>query len=311
MLVDGHGVGLWSGGERTIGATSHRPGTVSSMDRRKPSALSPSSIDLWEQCPRRYEQEKVLRRESLPGIDAVVGTFVHRVLELLMQGKPGERTIDLARRAAKQAWAELQMNNEYRALGIELDSAEALEFRRRAWQSIRGYFEMENPNKVEVVATEQYVEVTIAGVPMRGIIDRLDRDVFDDLVVTDYKSGKVPYKTYQGPKMRQLNLYAAMVGEKVGERPTDGRLLFTTFGKELTTRFTEDSIDEALQVAFAVWESLDRAMESGEFEPKPGPLCGWCPFVTECPEGLDEIRERRAAGKLKKSAPAYDLAVSD
>ena len=28
------------------------------------------------------------------------------------------------------------------------------------------------------------------------------------------------------------------------------------------------------------------------FDPSPGPLCGWCPHVANCPEGLAEVRRR-------------------
>ena len=42
-------------------------------------------------------------------------------------------------------------------------------------------------------------------------------------------------------------------------------------------------------------------------EARPGVLCGWCPFVSECPEGLAELARRQAIGKLPAHAPAAAL----
>ncbi len=40
------------------------------------------------------------------------------------------------------------------------------------------------------------------------------------------------------------------------------------------------------------------------FDPRPGPLCGWCPYAAVCPEGQTEIRRRVELGVLGDHAPA-------
>ena len=57
-----------------------------------PERLSPSGAATFDQCPRRWRFRYVERMPDPPGIDALVGTFAHRVLELLMQQVPGRRT---------------------------------------------------------------------------------------------------------------------------------------------------------------------------------------------------------------------------
>lgn len=298
-------------------------GPVTSLE--PPSGLSPSSLDLWEQCQRRFRIEKVERRPTGgSGLDAVVGIYVHRVLEILMAEPMRRRTIDRARLLCGEVWKEIQEREDYKALGLggqpyvgpaeeaEDQAAARLAFRRRVWASVRSYFETENPAYIDVVATEQKLGAVIEGVPIRGIVDRIERDAFDDLVVTDYKSGKVPAPMFRGPKLRQLNLYAALVEAVLDERPTDGRLVFTSFGKVIGTKFTPDTVSEAVEAAVDAWEGIGAAMAvDGPWEPSPGPLCGWCPWVGECDEGLAEIRDRRGAGKLKKAAPNYDLAAPE
>ena len=283
---------------------------VGPMERLMPDGLSPSSIELWMQCPKRFEQEKVLGRRSPGGVDSSIGTFVHLVLELLMERPAPERTIDAARTILVAEWPTFLTTDNWTTLGITEDGDDARSFKRRVWAGVRGYFEIENPTRVEVVARERYLSAVCDGVPLRGIIDRLDRDVFDDVVVTDYKTGKVPIPAFAAPKYRQLNLYAAMVEQVDGVLPNEGRLLFTTYGRTLATTIDRESVEGAVETASKVWDELHDAEDVGVYEATPGGLCGWCPFVGECEAGLAEVRERRAAGKLKKHAPAWELAAA-
>lgn len=263
-------------------------------------ALSPSSIDLWLQCPLRFRKEKLEGRRGGSGIDAELGTCIHRALEYLMEQEPEERTAAAAKEGLRIGWTEMMASPDFIALGVPLEDLKALQ--RRAWASIRGYFEMEDPVKMNVVSTEQKVECELDGVPIRGIIDRVDLDERDRIVVKDYKSGKVPDKRYAGPKLRQLNLYGAMLREIGGTTPTEGQLLFTSFGETIRTRFTDRTLGEAIDTAQEVWAAVEVSRKDG-FEPNPGPLCGWCPFAAECPEGIVELKERRKKGRLKKTAP--------
>lgn len=276
------------------------------------SGLSPSSLELWLQCPRKFHAEKYEGRSGGTGRPAVLGTFVHLVLERLMGLEPDRRTVKAARELTLSAWPEFVAGDDWSQWaaqegdGFDVD---LVEFRRDAWSSVCGLFQIEDPAAVDVVATERFVESTVDGVPLRGIVDRLEReDVFGDLVVTDYKTGKVPAPWFRAAKFRQLNLYAALVESDQGERPAEGRLLFTTYGEVVGTSITAESVAEAVEVASAAWSSLRDAESSDEWPAQPGPLCGWCPFVAECEAGLAEVRERRAAGKLKRTAPAWELA---
>ena len=78
-----------------------------------PKRLSPSGAATFEQCPRRWRFRYVERLPDPPGIDALIGTFAHRVLELLMQQPPKRRSVDGARRIATGAWPEMSGDDDY------------------------------------------------------------------------------------------------------------------------------------------------------------------------------------------------------
>ncbi|GAC1529428.1 MAG: hypothetical protein NVS3B12_02700 [Acidimicrobiales bacterium] len=191
------------------------------------AALSPSSISTWKQCPKRFFFEKILRLETEPGLEAVCGSFVHEVLEHLM-GLPGpERHPETARRLATERWATFSADPHSRFLELGLDESATKEFKRRAWAGITGYFLIEDPARVEVVATEQQMQAELDGAPMFGIVDRLER-AGDRLVVSDYKTGKAPrWQDEIDEKLEQLRLYAAML-EALGTPVSTLRLLFVS-----------------------------------------------------------------------------------
>ncbi|MFN0091555.1 MAG: RecB family exonuclease [Acidimicrobiales bacterium] len=285
------------------GAPGGGPGPVFDAEGAAPRYLSPSSASTFSQCPRRWRFRYVERLPDPPGEAAVVGTLVHRVLELLCNEAPAQRTPERARLLAGAAWGELTPLAEFAGLG--LDAAGVRAFKWRAWRAIEGLWKLEDPAAVAVAATEHKVEAVLAGVPFLGVVDRLDRTP-EGLVVTDYKSGRPPHPNFAAPRLAQVLLYAAAVAAVTGEAPVRSRLVY--LGATVISAAAEpDAVEGAVAGLAATWEALNRACAADQFPARPGPLCGWCPFAGECPEGRLEIRRRADAGRLPAGAPGLSL----
>ncbi|MDH3295228.1 MAG: PD-(D/E)XK nuclease family protein [Acidimicrobiia bacterium] len=268
-----------------------------------PPYLSPSSASVFTGCPRRWRFKYIDRLSDPSGRAALVGTFAHRVLELLCQGSPEERTLDQAKELARNAWDEFAATDDY--VNLELDQDEARAFRWQAWLAIAGLWDIEDPAGVDVVSTEQKIQVELGSVPFVGIIDRVDR-IGGELVVSDYKSGTLPGHRWRQEKIQQVMLYAAALAGHTGQRPSRARLLYLG-QRVLDVRVTQSRIDDALAKLSEAWTEIDKACGRDEFEPRPSVLCGWCPFVAECPEGRAELLSRADAGRLPAHAPSAAL----
>lgn len=255
-----------------------------------PRRLSPSGAGTFEQCPRRWRLRYVERLPDPPGEAALAGSFAHRVLELLMQRDPHERTVEIAKAIARAEWPGVEADPDFRALGF--DETGSKHFRWKAWQAIEGLWALEDPKAVEVRATEHDVEADLGGVPFRGIVDRLDEEG-DGLVVTDYKSGKAPSARFRRGRLDQVLLYAAAVEQATGEMPVHARLLYLG-QRPVGIKVTRKEIDSVVDKLAGTWAAINTACDTDEFEPRTGPLCGWCPYVDRCPEGTKEVAKRQA-----------------
>lgn len=255
-----------------------------------PRRLSPSGAGTFEQCPRRWRLRYVERLPDPPGEAALAGSFAHRVLELLMQRDPHERTVEIAKAIARAQWPGVEADPDFRALGF--DETGSKHFRWKAWQAIEGLWALEDPKAVDVRATEHDVEADLGGVPFRGIVDRLDEEG-DGLVVTDYKSGKAPSARFRRGRLDQVLLYAAAVEQATGEMPVHARLLYLG-QRPVGIKVTREEIDSVVDKLAGTWAAINTACDTDEFEPRTGPLCGWCPYVDRCPEGTKEVAKRQA-----------------
>lgn len=269
-----------------------------------PPYLSPSSASTFQSCPRRWKFRYMDHLPDPAGEAALAGTFAHRVLEVLCQAPAAERTVDAARSIARDVWPETIEDPDFVALN--LDESQQRRFRWLSWTAIEGLWRLEDPALVTVESTEQKIDTVLDDVPFRGIVDRIDRASAIDgapLVVTDYKSGRAPSPRFAEPRLLQVLLYAAAIEASTGQRPQAARLLY--LGQCIVeTEVTAELIETAVRTLTDTWEQMGACIDADDFAPKPGPLCGWCPYADQCDEGLDELAQRVASGRIRSSAPA-------
>lgn len=245
---------------------------------------------MFEQCPRRWRFRYVERRPDMPGLSAVVGTFAHRVLELLLSERPAARTLDRAKRLARSIWADFSERGDYRHLG--LDEGGARDFRWRAWRAVKGLWDLEDPASVQVRDVEVRIESQVGEVPFRGVIDRIDVEP-DGLVVTDYKSGRLPPRRVRPERLRQVFMYAAALRADTGETPVRVRLHYLGQGS-VDGRVTEQELSAVVAGLTSTWRGIRAAREADVFDPRPGRLCEYCSYIELCPEGRAGVAERAA-----------------
>lgn len=270
-----------------------------------PPRLSPSGAGTFKQCPRRWKFKYIDRLPEATGEDALVGSFAHRVLELLLQRPPEQRTLEEARSIARTEWPETEALSDYQALGH--DETQSRRFRWNAWIAIEGLWRLEDPANVEVRATELDVEAELAGVPFRGIVDRIEKES-DGIVVSDYKSGKAPSRRFSRPRLDQVLLYAAAVEATTGEMPVRARLLYLG-QRTVGINVNRQEIETVTTQLADTWEAILTACTEDVFEPRPGPLCGWCSYVSGCPQGTTEVAKqanRRAEQRAEYDSVEWD-----
>lgn len=265
-----------------------------------PRHLSPSSASLFEQCPKRWYFRYIERLPEPPSEPALVGTFAHRVLELLLAKPPQERTQEAARQIARQVWPETEHNTEFHALALDAEAQRA--FRWKGWTAVAGLWKLEDPADVDVIDTERRVKVDIGGVPFLGVIDRVEAGD-DGTIITDYKSGSPPLERYQDDKLAQVLLYSAALSAADGITPARARLAYLG-STIIETPVSTERVDEVVEALRNTWDQLLEASTNNSFDAKPSPLCGWCPHIAHCAEGTAEVKARWQSGRMRLDAPA-------
>lgn len=266
-------------------------------DVEAPRSLSPSGASTFRQCARRWKFRYIDKLPDPPGAPALRGTFVHHVLEELLAVPPAHRTLERARAICRDLWPALAGNADFEALELSADDERA--FRWNSWRDIEGFFELVDPTGVEVVDRERDLSATLDGVPFRGIVDLVDR-VPDGLRITDYKTGRPPGSRFVYSRLTQVWLYAAAAAAG-GDDVSGVRLLYlgeTGNGRdhrepiEISRSFDHEAVHAAVDEHRITWDRIAEATGTGRFSPTTGPLCSWCPYRDDCPEGQLEHQRR-------------------
>ena len=248
---------------------------------KPPPHLSVSSIQTFQQCPQKFKFNKIDLIQDAPGEAAIMGNFVHDVLEELYKNPPQERNIDVARNLARQMWSEKW---EQPTLEVVRRSEDVKEFRWKAWWCIENLWAVESPENVNTVGLEYEVNTEIGGVRIKGFIDRISQS--DDsmfLTVSDYKTGKTPKPAYEDDKFFQLFVYAKLISIlEVGE--TDKvELIYLKDSKKITRSVSDLDLSKAVNTIQDTKTEIDKRCVSGHFEANKSILCNWCSYKSICP----------------------------
>jgi RecB family exonuclease len=150
----------------------------------------------------------------------------------------------------------------------------------------------------EVLHTEEWFEVQIAGTKVAGRIDRMDRTADGSVAIVDYKTGKARSQE-DADESLQLSIYAMAAREKWGY-PVGALVFHNLEGNvPVVSRRSEFQLESARE------QVLDaaRGIAAGNFDPKTGRHCNFCAFRGLCPAQEKWIPNLSStqAGKQTKS----------
>lgn len=209
---------------------------------------SHSALKDFEGCHRRYHEVKVLKKYPFTDTDATIyGKELHTAAELYIKdGTP--------------------LPPQFAFLKDTLDALNAKPGRKLC------EYEM------GVTADLKPCGFKDKNVWVRGIADLL---IIDDenltAKVVDYKSGNNKY-----PDRDQLKLMALMVFAHFPHiRRVSGALLFVVKDDIATASYMVGEAEEYWWDYRQRVARIEQAHETGVWNPKPTPLCGWCP-VKSC-----------------------------
>jgi putative RecB family exonuclease len=246
-----------------------------------PRTLSPSKVASFTDCALAFRFSAIDRLPEPPAPWSTKGTLVHSALEKLHVLPAAQRTPEAGTACLAAAAEELRADPEYTELELD-DEAEAA-FHAEAAELVQRYFLIEDPRAIEAIGLELKMDVTVDGVRLRGIIDRLELDADGELVVTDYKTGSVPSEMHERKRLSGVHLYSLLCEELLGKRPKRVQLLYLKQPVAIITEPTDQSTRGTRRTLAAVWQAVERACEREDFRPKPSRLCDYCAFQAYCP----------------------------
>ena len=175
-----------------------------------PVSLSPSAVNQFGNCGQAFKFKYIDRLPTPDSLAMLKGNIVHDAL-FRFYYRPQEYAGDLAR----CVWEACEAEGEA-AAGL-LDECDAL---------AKNIFQLEVPNEVVPMGCELRLDLPLAGHGAVGIIDRLDLTPSGDIIVVDYKTGKVPQKRDEANKLQGVMFYAMMIEEMLGVRPALVKLMY-------------------------------------------------------------------------------------
>jgi DNA helicase-2/ATP-dependent DNA helicase PcrA len=262
-------------GRRMLIAARHEPSLEAFLPRRGDGALSlsASDLDLYLTCPLKYKFRRVFGIPEEPTINQRFGILIHSVLERFHKDAgEGEAT--------NGGLAELMdlFESGWRRSGFG-SSDDELQFRDRAREAMRLYWEREREAEGVPVWLERKFDIRIGEHQVRGRVDRVDRLPDGSYELIDYKTGERKNEA-QLENDLQLALYRLAAREAWGLEAGTGSYYYVLDADKVAAPVRADDAERVERTVLEVGEGV----LGQDFEPRPSPTtCSWCDYRLICP----------------------------
>jgi len=277
---------------------------------RKLFTCTPTRLDTWLSCPRRYRFSYLDRRQKgLPWAHNSVGSSVHNALRDWWSLPVDRRTAGSAEEIVARGW----LTDGFR------DDAQSAQWRDRAAAMTACYVDTLDPTE-EPAGVERTVATATHGMALSGRVDRIDRRPSDDggeeLVVVDYKTGRRTLDVDDAKSSLALAVYVVATRRTMRTRSRRVELHHLPSGSIAAYDHSEESLERHLGRAQAIAEEASAAQSlwheqlsaraedaadgdaaaieaiDAAFPASPGSLCSWCDFRRHCPSGREASSDR-------------------
>ena len=242
--------------------------------------LSVSQIRTYLRCPRQYEYIYINKMRPPVTSSLLLGRAFHKAIEEANRAKMETGEI-LSNDDVKDAFSQMWDREKTK---VEWEDGEDQGQLKDHGLAMTSHYYQEVGQKLRPKLIEQGTTVDIEGVPVKVVIDLVERDG----KIRDFKTAKRTPAKDEADRSIQLSTYAMAYREMTGERESGAQLDYTVnlkSGPKIT--HLETQIDDSrIERTKTLIKGVAQAISSGMFYPVEESFsCSFCPFRDLCKGG--------------------------
>jgi len=295
---------------------------VTDPEELKTIRISPSSINTFRQCPRKWYYTYVLALDTPTTVHLIRGNIVHRVLENMFKQKfvpSGEafrpHMINGAKKMLDKEWKDMDQ--------LELSEEENEMYYEESWNMINRFFTKFCDNIQEGIRMKKFSNETqgyyftkptfkelwiddqykiqfndkwksekVANedkepfeetLNVGGFIDSVQKDFDNNIILVDYKTSSKYQNVLSEEYTLQLAIYAYLWQKQTGNMPAFVAINYLKYDETFYIMVTPSFIKNAVRKIKDMRRFIVEAgLDEEKYIANENKLCDWCPFQERC-----------------------------
>ena len=263
---------------------------------------SPSSINTYRSCPRKFWYQYISKPEVKPSIHMEKGSCIHSVLEEFYKSYGNDffklliKHWNLLLPKLKQTGVDLEPEFQDCKKILEVEKT-LLEIKLNGLVPLKYETKLQAFNSFKPKFSEKFLESKSMNLCCK--IDRIDINRFTGVITLgDYKTSKIYGIELSEDYLRQQVIMAILYKETEGVLPDFGVTIFLRYGLSDRVRITPDLVNWGInEINYVKSRTLTEDKE--DYPKKESGLCRYCSYFDIC-SGIKQDKLDKAKQNLLK-----------